>query len=351
MNFIFALLVVTASLNLYSCTNCNVELDMDYRGIPTTNDISYQKATSFQDCCNLCTADPTGRCQAWTFVFATNVCWFKTGPGYRLATSGRVSGVRNTTTATFSGCAVETGYVYRNNDISQPITNIASFSDCCARCSQTAGCVAWSYLMDYKYCYLKNALPTVGNRQSYTNSFSGTLSTGTVPTSTVAPVVSGSCTYESNVVYQNNDISQPVTLAVGSTQASCCDRCGQTAGCVAWSYLIDYRLCYLKNAAHSAANRVNYQNSYSGSRTTAPITTSNTVCTVTSGNIYPGSDLSGGSYVSSQTECCNLCGRTAGCVAWDLVPTGSLQYCFLKSALPSTRPSVAYQNAYSGIKI
>lgn len=353
MNFIYALLVVTASLNLYSCaTNCNVEIDMDFRGIPTANDISYQKATSFQDCCNLCTADPTGRCQAWTYVFSTQVCWFKTGPGYRLATTGRVSGVRNTTTTTTTlpSCAVESGYVYHNNDISQPITNIASFSDCCARCGQTAGCVAWSYLMDYKYCYLKNALPALSNRQAYTNSFSGTISTGSIVTTTPAPVVGGTCTTESNVVYQNNDISQPVTLAVGSTQADCCTRCGQTAGCVAWSYLVDYRLCYLKNAAHTAANRINYANTFSGSRTTTTPVTGNTVCTVTSGFIYPGADLTGGGYKDTQTECCNLCGQTAGCVAWDYVPTGALHYCFLKSALPSTRPSVVYQNAYSGIK-
>ena len=69
------------------------------------------------------------------------------------------------------------------------------------------------------------------------------------------------CTQESDYVYSYNDITLPVTL---NSPAQCCTRCGQTPGCVAWSYLVSVQYCYLKNALPSNQNRVPYQNSYSG---------------------------------------------------------------------------------------
>ena len=89
MNFLIIFVVVSSMMGMYTCvTDCQVELDMDYKGIPTSNDISYQSATSFQDCCNICSNDPTQRCQAWTFVYDTKVCWLKTQVGLRVINTG-----------------------------------------------------------------------------------------------------------------------------------------------------------------------------------------------------------------------------------------------------------------------
>ncbi len=145
MNFIFAILVVTASLSLYSCQTCSFESNIDFRSIPNTNDISYQLATSAQQCCNLCSADPTGACQVWTWVQQTNVCWFKTSVGFRLASTGRFTGVRQNTIVqpppTATTCTYESEVVYQNNDISQPVTLPVGSSqvDCCSRCQITPG--------------------------------------------------------------------------------------------------------------------------------------------------------------------------------------------------------------------
>ena len=82
-------------------------------------------------------------------------------------------------------------------------------------------------------------------------------------TTTFAPITSATkiCTLESNYVYAYNDMTLPLTIA---TPADCCTKCGQTTGCLAWSYLVSFNYCYLKNALHSSLNRVAYQNSYSG---------------------------------------------------------------------------------------
>ncbi len=65
---------------------CSTELDMDYRGIPLSNDISYVRTKSFQECCAKCAAEMN--CHAWTFVFSTGVCWLKNSIGYKISTSG-----------------------------------------------------------------------------------------------------------------------------------------------------------------------------------------------------------------------------------------------------------------------
>jgi len=56
------------------------------KGVPTPNDLSYQSAASFQDCCNICESQPA--CKAWTYVFSTRVCWLKTQIGTKVATTG-----------------------------------------------------------------------------------------------------------------------------------------------------------------------------------------------------------------------------------------------------------------------
>lgn len=83
---VFILSSCMLALLINSARSCSTELDMDFRGLSRPNDISYQKASSFQDCCAKCSAD--SKCQAWTFVFATNVCWFKSEVGWKLPSAG-----------------------------------------------------------------------------------------------------------------------------------------------------------------------------------------------------------------------------------------------------------------------
>jgi len=152
-------------------------------------------------------------------------------------------------------------------------------------------------------------------------------------------------------------LSQPITL---SSPSECCDRCGITVGCVAFSYLNDFRLCYLKSALPSLSTQLRYQNSYSGVRNTVtvppvivnPVTSAPTDqiignCLVRYGYIYPGGDLSG-LYLNSFSDCCNRCRITAGCVAWDFLTAS--KYCFLKQQLPTAQRQTLFANSVSGIR-
>lgn len=87
MNWIFACLLVILSISANQCaTDCHVELDMDFRGVPYPNDLIYEGAASFQACCALCNS--VQECKAWTFVFETKVCVLKTAVGLKVPTQG-----------------------------------------------------------------------------------------------------------------------------------------------------------------------------------------------------------------------------------------------------------------------
>lgn len=269
MKFLLVICLVAAALSMYSCQNCAAEYDMDFRGVPTANDIGYDAAASVQACCTLCNNNVN--CNAWTYVSQTQVCYLKNAVGLRLPTTGRISGLKQATSV--SVCIVESGSnVYIGNDLGQPTQNIASQSDCCNLCGQTTGCTAWTYLSDYDYCYLKSGRGTLLARA---NSFSGYLANGN-------PVTAAPTT--------------PTTTATTTTTTV----------------------------------------------TVAP-TTSN--CVTTSGLLYPGADIPGGAYVATSQDCCNLCGRTAACNSFDYFSG----YCFLKNQLPVARTPSPTAGAVSGI--
>ncbi len=141
------------------------------------------------------------------------------------------------------------------------LTNINNPSDCCNICGRTVSCVAWSYLNDYRYCYLKNAMPSLNRRINYTNSYSGVMANSLSATTTMSPSsVLYFCNMESGAIYPGNDIGG-YTLP---NPSDCCNKCGQTQGCLAWSYLTATQFCYLKSALPTPNNRVSFQNSYSG---------------------------------------------------------------------------------------
>ncbi len=87
MNFFDHILVLASLFSLCSCTQtCSPEIDVDYRGLPTDNDLIYEYAPNYPACCAIC--DTISLCQAWTWVYETKVCILKTNIGYKIATNG-----------------------------------------------------------------------------------------------------------------------------------------------------------------------------------------------------------------------------------------------------------------------
>ena len=86
MNFVYTLVLVVSLFSLSSCDKCSSTLDIDFRGIPASNDLIYETKETFQDCCEYC--DRVHRCNAWTFIYETKVCVLKTSVGFKLGTFG-----------------------------------------------------------------------------------------------------------------------------------------------------------------------------------------------------------------------------------------------------------------------
>lgn len=175
-----SLITFTLASVIYTSLACSPELDVDYRGISTPNDLyTYPSiASSFQDCCARCTAD--SRCNAWTWVYSGGYCYLKSSVGYKYLTRGKISGLRSggsVTTSTRRCSFREYNYAYAYNDITLPLT-LNSADECCDRCVKTttpSKCVAWTYIRTSTtgYCYLKNNRPTSLTRVTYTNAVSG----------------------------------------------------------------------------------------------------------------------------------------------------------------------------------
>ena len=69
------------------------------------------------------------------------------------------------------------------------------------------------------------------------------------------------CQGEQNIFYLGNELSGKGVPNV----SDCCNLCGLTSGCTAWSYNIAFKYCYLKTAAPTdPANKLALDGIFSG---------------------------------------------------------------------------------------
>ena len=78
------------------------------------------------------------------------------------------------TSTRYSGCFIESDINYVGDDFFSTYVNDSS--ECCNLCGSMPACLVWSYLSQFKFCYLKNNIPTVNSRQNYTGMISGIVS-------------------------------------------------------------------------------------------------------------------------------------------------------------------------------
>jgi hypothetical protein len=69
------------------------------------------------------------------------------------------------------------------------------------------------------------------------------------------------CNVELNINYPGNDLPGRANVP---GPGDCCNICGSTTGCAAWSYYTAYSYCYLKSVANTPANRQVYSGIISG---------------------------------------------------------------------------------------
>ncbi|CAF0818734.1 unnamed protein product [Brachionus calyciflorus] len=162
-------------------------------------------------------------------------------------------------------CTYEANVDYFGNDLFKTPTFVSSLEFCCSFCEAVSECGAWTFLPSTGACWLKSKVGTKqasngrssGLRQSVlsTATASTTLTTIATTTATAAPTTTKQsiCAIEFDTNYPGNDLK-----GVGSVKSpgDCCNLCGSTTGCAAWSYYTEYQYCYLKNSYSNTGKEV-----------------------------------------------------------------------------------------------
>ncbi|EQC42295.1 hypothetical protein SDRG_00034 [Saprolegnia diclina VS20] len=230
---------------------------------------------------------------------------------------------------TLDTCTTQMDVDYPGNDIANsPVTGDRNtqVGQCCAKCSSTTNCVAFT--VGYNTCYMKSSK---GSPRPATGLVSG--SPG------AAPQPSGTCTAQMGIDFTssgtNNDIgSAPVSGSTTDQLAQCCALCYKNDKCVAYS--VGYGSCYMKSSV--GVPRANSQVS-SGIKGAGP--------SIQWKQDYWGNDILGldmpGSAIDQATMCHSLCKTTANCAGF----TMNGGRCYLKHQLANGYKS---DTAYSGTK-
>ncbi|TMW65488.1 hypothetical protein Poli38472_008130 [Pythium oligandrum] len=300
------------------------ETDIDYYG----EDIKTIKGLLPNQCCDECYN--TAGCTAYTFVNENSdgksACYLKKATSGRVEKKGAVSAKLAEPQAPANCPTQERGVDYYGNDIK----NIRGIDQgaCCDECGKTSGCTAYTWVpkeSDGKsVCYLKTSW---AGRKDSAGLFSGRVKDPSPPQN--CPV------QEVNVDYEGNNLKTVRDI----TQAQCCDECGKTGGCTAYTFkTTDWdgkSSCFLK---FSDNGRKPGSGVISGKITTVPPPSN---CPKQETDIdYYGNDIKSLRGIPVG-QCCDACATTPTCVGYTFVEKNSdgKTACYLKSGLGGRRPA------------
>jgi glucan 1,3-beta-glucosidase len=320
--------------------SCSLETGVDY----VANDIANAPATEASDCCGKCNAQ--AGCGAFTWTnWNGGTCWLKSFKGSTVAKEGAQSAVVSSFASGESCSTIEAGVDYVSNDIAN--VQAAAASDCCAKCSQHAGCGAFSWTnWNGGTCWLKSSK---GATTANANAFSAVVLPTGLATPAPTPAPAGVCSgVEHDIDYPGSDIGN----VPGVGASDCCTKCTPRSGCGAFTWT-NYNggTCWLKSGKGSPQT---LSGAVSGVITVSPnlnptvtsaAPTPAPACPVVEENVdYPGLDIANVTG-SGAADCCSKCGQRAGCGAftWTIHNGGT---CWLKSEKGSPQP---LSGAVSGV--
>ncbi|OQS02603.1 hypothetical protein THRCLA_05041 [Thraustotheca clavata] len=250
----------------------------------------YDLATTYQSqaelCCNDCYANPLCKAYVWN---PAGFCILKSNKGsIATATGARAATIpsRFPTGPPMVGCnPIQEDVDFPGNDIT--ITAQPFAENCCADCTNTPNCRAFSWYSGT--CYLKtlSTLPvkSIGSRASI-----------------VTPKNPATCSaFEYNFDYPGNDITQTNRL----NASDCCQDCAYTPGCTLYVWDTS-NTCYLKSTK-GTNNKLSYPGAIAAvyARNSVPVPTStpapasNNVVAGTYGS-YPSQTIGYASVPSTQ---------------------------------------------------
>lgn len=311
-HFCLCLFVAALLIEIYSCQQCSYDTNIDYFG----NDLIAEPVftNSSDGCCVYCAQN--SKCQVWTWVPATKACWIKTNVGSkRFKSFGRASGVRQyvsgmnygsgsygnngyqSSGGSYGGYGNQGGYNngggygsnmgYGNNGGYGSNMGYGSYGSGSYGSGYGSGYAAGSYSTSTAAATITTAAVAAATTVTATTTttativvITSTVATAFLPaaavvdpnaptTTTVATAVRSTiCFIENNANYPGNDLSGQGNI---NDPGACCTLCGQTTGCVAWSYYKQFNYCFLKSAAPTSPGQT-YAGLVSGKIVNPPTT-------------------------------------------------------------------------------
>jgi len=194
-------------------------------------------ALSPSECCGAC--EEVAECQGFTYYERTQACYLKADVAGTYPNPGRVSRVRPQPMPTCPGFeAPQAGQDLAGELLAE--VHVPRVEACCSACAAADGCEGYSYLDEYRTCYLKAHVGGVYNK------------TGCVAhmrsrqASRPQDDQAASCRGYGGLL-AGADVSGRLLASVhGASSAQCCLECSRTAGCEGFAFLAEHHRCYLK---------------------------------------------------------------------------------------------------------
>ncbi|GLE05761.1 hypothetical protein PINS_up014809 [Pythium insidiosum] len=291
-----------ATLAHRALESCSIQANIDFEG----NDIGGAQAANAGECCDKCRALDGCRAFSWT-AWNGGSCFFKSSRGVAKRSDGVFSALVGD-----EQCRIESGVDYVGNDMGG-VAAVTS-GECCDKCSQTAGCRAFSWsAWNGGSCWLKSAK---GETKRSDGVESGVVSTPP----------SDKCQVEQDVDYEGGDLASERASDVGE----CCDQCQRRNDCRAFSWTAwNGGTCFLKRSKGATKWSRGVK---SGTVKRAPPSDQ---CALEHGVDFVGHDV-GSAPGASAEDCCGLCAERSGCGAFTWSPWNG-GVCFFKSHKGETR--------------
>ncbi|ETV70184.1 hypothetical protein H257_14217 [Aphanomyces astaci] len=204
--------ISTLAVQYVSAASCGViENNTDFQG----NDLANAPASSAEDCCPICNANPS--CTGFAFGWGT--CFLKYGPLVRISKVGVSAGAMAPTPS----CGViENNTDFQGNDLAN--APASSAEDCCPICNANPSCTGFAF--GWGTCFLKYG-PLV--RISKVGVSAGAMA----PTPSCGVI-------ENNTDFQGNDLAN----APASSAEDCCPICNANPSCTGFAF--GWGTCFLK---------------------------------------------------------------------------------------------------------
>ncbi|GLE09853.1 hypothetical protein PINS_up021767 [Pythium insidiosum] len=249
-------------------------------------------------CCDEC--GKTAGCAAYSWVAATSECSLKWFAGSATAMDGVVSAELKDVAANDKCPTQQKNMVFSGAEI-RKVSGVSNWQ-CCDECGKTAGCAAYSWVAATSECSLKWFAG------------SATAKDGVVSAELKDVAANDKCpTQQKNMVFSGAEIRK----VSGVSNWQCCDECGKTAGCAAYSWVAATSECSLKWFAGSATAKDGVV-----SAELKDVAANDKCPTQQKNMVFSGAEIRKVSGVSNW-QCCDECGKTAGCAAYSWVAATS----------------------------